>query len=94
LGSLEQAQGVLDDWFVLGQALVIGRTEALKEARTNKPSGRRYNEAIGVWLRETGFMRAGSTVYELLRAGKLKSIRLGRAHRVVVQSIRDLVAKS
>jgi len=35
-----------------------------------------------------------STVYELLRAGKLKSIRLGRAHRVVVQSIRDLVAKS
>lgn len=35
-----------------------------------------------------------STVYELLRAGKLKSIKFGRAHRVVVQSIRDLVAKS
>jgi excisionase family DNA binding protein len=35
-----------------------------------------------------------STVYELLRAGKLKGIKLGRAHRVVVQSIRDLVAKS
>jgi excisionase family DNA binding protein len=35
-----------------------------------------------------------STVYELLRAGKLKGVKFGRAHRVVVQSIRDLVAKS
>jgi excisionase family DNA binding protein len=35
-----------------------------------------------------------STVYELLRAGKLKGVKFGRAHRVVVQSIRDLVADS
>jgi len=35
-----------------------------------------------------------STVYELLRAGKLKGVKFGRAHRVVVQSIRDLVATS
>jgi excisionase family DNA binding protein len=35
-----------------------------------------------------------STVYELLRSGKLKSIKFGRAHRVVVQSILELVAKS
>lgn len=35
-----------------------------------------------------------STIYELLRSGKLKGIKLGRAHRVVVQSIRDLIAKS
>jgi excisionase family DNA binding protein len=35
-----------------------------------------------------------STVYELLRAGRLKSVKFGRAHRVVVQSIRDLIAKS
>jgi len=35
-----------------------------------------------------------STVYELLRTGKLKGVKLGRAHRVVVQSIRDLIAKS
>ena len=53
---------VLDDWFVLGQALVIGRTEAFKEARTNKPAGRRYNEAIGVWLRETGFINIHKTI--------------------------------
>jgi excisionase family DNA binding protein len=33
-----------------------------------------------------------STVYELLRARKLKSVKFGRAHRVVVQSIRDLIA--
>jgi excisionase family DNA binding protein len=35
-----------------------------------------------------------STVYELLRAGKLQSVKFGRAHRVVVQSIRELIAKS
>ena len=35
-----------------------------------------------------------STVYELLRAGKLKGVKFGRAHRVVVQSIRDLVEES
>ena len=33
-----------------------------------------------------------STVYELLRVGKLKGVKFGRAHRVVVQSIRDLIA--
>jgi excisionase family DNA binding protein len=33
-----------------------------------------------------------STVYELLRAGKLKSKKFGRARRVIVQSIRDLIA--
>jgi len=35
-----------------------------------------------------------STVYELLRTGKLKGVKFGRAHRVVVQSIRDLVEES
>ena len=35
-----------------------------------------------------------STIYDLLRTGKLKGVKFGRAHRVVVQSIRDLIAKS
>jgi excisionase family DNA binding protein len=35
-----------------------------------------------------------STVYELLRAGKLKSVKFGRAHRIIVQSIHDLIANS
>jgi excisionase family DNA binding protein len=35
-----------------------------------------------------------STVYELLRAGKLKRVKFGRAHRVVMQSIRDLVEEA
>ena len=35
-----------------------------------------------------------STVYELLRSGRLTGVKFGRAHRVVVQSIRDLVAQS
>ena len=32
-----------------------------------------------------------SSVYELLRAGKLKGVKFGRAHRVVVQSVHDLI---
>jgi excisionase family DNA binding protein len=35
-----------------------------------------------------------STVYELLRAGKLKGVKFGRAHRIVMQSIRDLVEEA
>jgi excisionase family DNA binding protein len=35
-----------------------------------------------------------STVYELLRVGKLKSVKFGRARRVIVQSIRDLIAET
>ncbi len=45
--------------------------------------------------RTAGVLDVGrSTVYELLRAGKLKGVKFGRAHRVVVQSIRDLIAES
>jgi excisionase family DNA binding protein len=33
-----------------------------------------------------------SSIYALLRDGKLKSIRFGSAHRVTMKSIRDLVA--
>jgi excisionase family DNA binding protein len=33
-----------------------------------------------------------SSIYALLREGRLKSIRFGSAHRVTMASIRDLVA--
>ena len=42
------------DWLAVGRALVIGRTEALKIAQTNRPVGSRYNRTIACWLHENG----------------------------------------
>jgi excisionase family DNA binding protein len=36
---------------------------------------------------------SNSTGYALLAAGELKSIKLGRARRITVESIRDLIAR-
>jgi hypothetical protein len=43
------------DWVVLGHALAVGRTEAMKRAGTNEPNGRRYNREFGYWLGNHGF---------------------------------------
>jgi hypothetical protein len=42
------------DWLDVARALVIGRTEALKAAGTNRAVGTRYNRAMGEWLRDNG----------------------------------------
>jgi hypothetical protein len=46
-----------DDWIAVGEALLIGRTAAMREAHTNEPKGGRYNEIFGLWLRHYGFDR-------------------------------------
>src|SRR5215217_7101911 len=38
------------DWLVVGHALAIGKTEALRIAETNAAVGTRYNKAIAIWL--------------------------------------------
>jgi hypothetical protein len=38
------------DWKTLGAAIAEGRTEAMARARTNEPTGRRYNTEFGNWL--------------------------------------------
>jgi hypothetical protein len=43
-----------EDWITVDRALAIGRTEALKIARTNKAVGPRYNAAMGAWLKQHG----------------------------------------
>lgn len=42
------------DWLAVGNALTLGRTEALAQAGTNSPQGSRYNKAMGDWLRDNG----------------------------------------
>lgn len=41
-------------WTTIGEALLIGRTKAMKQAQTNKPEGSRYNAIFGQWLKDIG----------------------------------------
>jgi len=44
-----------EDWLAVGEALRLGRHLAMLEARTNEPSGKRYQAIYGDWLRQNGF---------------------------------------
>jgi hypothetical protein len=44
-----------EDWILVGEALRVGRHQAMRQAGTNTPSGKRYNGIFGEWLQETGF---------------------------------------
>jgi hypothetical protein len=41
-------------WMTIGEALMAGRTEAMRTAHIDVPTGRRYNEEFGDWLKSTG----------------------------------------
>jgi hypothetical protein len=58
-----------EDWIVVGQALQIGRSVALKAAGTNRPIGSKYNRIIFRWLIEAGL--DGITGPERYRIGPL-----------------------
>ena len=44
-----------NNWTAVGVALVIGRTECMREAGVNEPRGRGYNKLFSRWLRMQGF---------------------------------------
>jgi hypothetical protein len=56
-----------EDWVKVGHALVIGRTEALKTANTNRAVGSKYNRAMGQWLREVGLDLTAQERHSLMR---------------------------
>jgi hypothetical protein len=39
-----------EDWIAVSRAISIGRTAALKAAKTNQPVGTKYNREMGKWL--------------------------------------------
>lgn len=43
------------DWLQVGEALMIGRNEAMLKANTNAPVGGAYNRLFGEWLAKYGF---------------------------------------
>ena len=38
------------DWLKVGDAMLVGREWAMRQAETNQPQGRGYNTAFGEWL--------------------------------------------
>jgi hypothetical protein len=44
-----------EKWVVIGRAIEAGKTAVMRELGTNLPSGRRWNETFGGWLKETDF---------------------------------------
>jgi CheY-like chemotaxis protein len=43
------------DWLLVGEALTIGRIEAMANAYTNQPIGAKYNAEFGEWLKRHQF---------------------------------------
>jgi hypothetical protein len=46
---------VIDKWLLLGEALLVGRAWAMKQACVSKPYGRGYVTAFSRWLEESEF---------------------------------------
>jgi hypothetical protein len=46
---------VIDKWLLLGEALLVGRAWAMKQAHVSKPYGRGYVTAFSRWLEESEF---------------------------------------
>jgi hypothetical protein len=55
-----------DDWVVIGEAIEVGRTEAMREANTNEPVGRRYERAMAKWLVDRSFKEIDKGIRALL----------------------------
>jgi hypothetical protein len=56
-----------DDWLVLGEGLLVGRTEAMRTSHSNKPEGRRYNCEFSLWL-ESNKLDDGTSFGEIDKA--------------------------
>ena len=52
---LKREAKTLHDWLAVGRAHVIGRTEAMRAAHTNKPEGRAYCAEFSNWIERHGF---------------------------------------
>jgi hypothetical protein len=56
------------DWQAIGRAIRVGRRVCMKATNSKKPQGRRYSDAMSVWLKERGLDEIGEpTRCEALR---------------------------
>ncbi len=64
-------------WMEVGETLDVGRRVAMRQAFTNQPKGKGYNDAYGRWLRENGFIIDGNkdeSLHETTRARLLSCV--------------------
>jgi hypothetical protein len=47
---IHKGDATWNDWMAIGDALLIGREDAMAAAKTNQPIGSRYNSEFGRWL--------------------------------------------
>jgi hypothetical protein len=47
---IQKGDATWDDWMAIGDALLIGRQDAMVAAKTKQPIGSRYNSKFGRWL--------------------------------------------
>jgi hypothetical protein len=50
----ENGRRAWSDWILVGQALIVGRSKAMQEAKINRPFGSTYVRLFGAWLRDHG----------------------------------------
>jgi hypothetical protein len=48
--AMERKRRSYEDWLLIADALQVGRTEVMRAVHTNKPTGGRYERAMGEWL--------------------------------------------
>lgn len=51
----EDSKRLWTDWLLIGEAMEIGRDQAMRRAGASRPVGRGYNEAFSRWLADNGF---------------------------------------
>ena len=55
----DAAPSTFEDWHAIGPAIRVGRRLCMKATHSKKPQGRRYSDAMSVWLRENGLDDVG-----------------------------------
>ena len=53
--ALDRIDATGEDWLIVGEVYMRGRQEAMTEARTNVPKGKRYNRALDDWTARIHF---------------------------------------
>jgi len=54
-------QTTWEDWLLVAHALAVGREQAMKEAKTNRPYGPKYYRAMRHWIDANGFSDMAQT---------------------------------
>jgi hypothetical protein len=52
----ESTRATYEGWREIGEAIIVGRQLCMEATHSRKPQGRRYSDAMAVWLRENDFI--------------------------------------